>query len=70
MIVIEKIVYYFQFPGEESLPCHVGKHWGGQDVGVGRACGHIPLLGFLLEGRGKAGQAGLGWASLSNFSRL
>ena len=34
MIVIEKIVYYFQFSGEESLPCRVGKHWGGSGCGV------------------------------------
>ena len=57
---------------QEKRACHAtsGSTGGCQDVGVRRACGQAPLLGFLLEGRGKAGQAGLGWAILSNFSRL
>lgn len=54
---------------------HEGAIWESSKVhqeseGVRGKYGQEPLLWFLREGTGGAGKAGLGLASLDNFSRL
>lgn len=46
----------------------MGKHQGQFGGRSGRTCGQKPLLRFQREGMGKAGQAGLGMASLNSSS--
>ena len=47
-----------------------GTRVGHKGGGRGGDCGQEPLLWFVRERMGKAGQTGLGLTSLSNFGQL
>ena len=67
------VCYTHSSLGRNSMPCRAtrGGTWSirRQREG-GRDCGQALLLWFLWEGKGEAGQAGVGLAHLNNFSGL
>lgn len=68
--------YIVGYSSQEEGTCHHGEAgtWRSKSVGQETEeegkCGPEPLLWFLQEGIGKAGQAGLGLVSWNNFSWL